>query len=110
MLEIVQMHDWGATCPVNEKGNAMTCRWFNIDNKHRPHNGYHASLKDFTVSVAESVGPEILTQRQDLSLYCLDHKNQNAIFVELPAAVDLTEATFIYLERVAFNRFHIQRP
>src|SRR6185503_4627513 len=45
----------------------------------------------------ESVPPEVVLTDPDISLYCLDDENRQALFVQTPAGVDLLRAPFYYL-------------
>lgn len=77
----------------------MPARWLSISDKHRRHPGWHASLADFSAGDPEPVDPAIALRNDDLSLYCLDDANGEAIFVDLPAEVRLTDAPFIYMRQ-----------
>jgi len=55
-----------------------------------------ASLADFQYEEADKVDPSIVVEQPTISLYCVDYENRQAIFVELPSDVDLSEAPFYY--------------
>src|SRR3954451_21795919 len=55
-----------------------------------------ASLEHFEYREAEQVDPRIVVTQPTISLYCLDHDNQRAIFVETPPDVDLSQAPFYF--------------
>ncbi len=74
----------------------MSGQYLNIDAKHRQGIVFHASLADFSVTSGEAVSAEIVRDRPNISLYCLDDASKQAIFVELPPDVDLAKAPFVY--------------
>lgn len=55
-----------------------------------------ASPADFRVLQRSAVDAEIVSRQPNVSLYCLDDAAQEALFVELPADVDLSRAPFVY--------------
>jgi hypothetical protein len=55
-----------------------------------------ASLASFEVTVGQEIETEWLVQSPQISLYCLDAASSQAIFVELPAEVNLAAAPFVY--------------
>lgn len=71
-------------------------RQFNIDAKHRQDVGFVASLKDFTVSGGDRVTASLVVDNPTTSLYCFDDVNRQAVFVELPEHIDLTQEPFVY--------------
>lgn len=73
----------------------MAAHYLNILEKHRGHPGMVASVTDFTTEAAEAVDADIIL-RPNFSLYCFDADAKNAIFVQLPDAIDLTTAPFVY--------------
>jgi hypothetical protein len=77
----------------------MTARWLNIARKHRCPFGLHANLADFTLQGAETASPTSVLHNPALSLYCLDNERREAIFVELPASVRLTDAAFVHMRQ-----------
>lgn len=58
--------------------------------------GFLASLKDFTCTDGGEVDPNVIVENPHISLYCFSDIDKQAIFVELPADVDLTKAPFVY--------------
>ena len=58
--------------------------------------GFLASLKDFSCTDGGEVDPNVVVENPQISLYCFDDIDRQAIFVELPADVDLTKAPFVY--------------
>jgi hypothetical protein len=73
----------------------MSARALQIVAKHRRAIGHLASLRDFTYTPAETVDEAAVLDRS-LSLYCLDHSNQQGIFVQLPPDVRLDTVPFVY--------------
>lgn len=68
----------------------------NIERKHRQDVGYMADLKDFTVSSAGMADVAAIVDNPAVSLYCFDDVNRQAVFVELPDHIDLTQESFVY--------------
>ena len=77
----------------------MAARWLDIARKQRRSLGFHASIADFAPGDAEAARPETILRNPDLSLYCLDNTRREAIFVLLPASIDLTAAAFVYKQQ-----------
>ena len=80
-------------------GTVLRGRWLTILNKHRRSPGWHASAADFTTKEAGTIDPAVVLRNDGLSLYCLDDAKREAIFVELPTSVRLTDAGFVYLRQ-----------
>ena len=74
----------------------MPVRQFNIESKHRRDIGFVASLEDFTISDGEAVSASAIVDNTAVSLYCFDDVNRQAVFVELPNHIDLTQEPFVY--------------
>jgi hypothetical protein len=74
----------------------MTVHYLNIEEKHRQGPGDMASLRDFTVSEGSTSDDNGVLLQPNVSLYCLDDATRRAIFVELPASVDLANVPFVY--------------
>jgi hypothetical protein len=75
----------------------MTARVLTIKERQPQVPGQLASLADFTCVEGEEIDPRVVRDNPDLSLYCFDDATRRAIFVELPPAVDLTKAAFVYV-------------
>lgn len=74
----------------------MDAQRLTIVSKVRGHPVVPVSLSDFQYREAEAVEPQVVLERPFISLYCLDHPNKRAIFVETPSDVDLSAAPFFY--------------
>ncbi|HVU12970.1 MAG TPA: hypothetical protein VHD90_16945, partial [Phototrophicaceae bacterium] len=74
----------------------MSTRYLTIEARQRPFLPSLAALSDFTVTDGEEVDAKVVLSSPNISLYCLDDASQQAIFTELPPAVDLTVAPFVY--------------
>ncbi len=74
----------------------MSAHYLTIESKHRRWIGLLASMADFTCQQGEEVSAEIVLTSPTISLYCLDEESQCAIFVELPADVNLTTVPFVF--------------
>lgn len=55
------------------------------------------STGDFHARPGRSIDPRIILEQPTVSLYCLDHANQQALFVDTPPAVDLLQAPFYFI-------------
>lgn len=55
------------------------------------------SPTDFQTHVGEVVNPYIILEQPNLSFYCLDHTNRQAIFVETPPETKLIEEPFYFI-------------
>lgn len=56
-----------------------------------------ASPSDFAVTAAGPVDPHVVLQNPHLSLYCLDHSPQRALFVEVDDGAAAAAEPFLYL-------------
>ena len=77
----------------------MTARWLAIADRHRRSPGWNASIEDFTTLEGDAASADVLLRNPRLSLYSLEVARREAIFAEVPATVDLTEAPFVYLRQ-----------
>ena len=75
----------------------MRVNQFAIDNKHRRNIGHVAQLEDFTITRQGEVDVTAVVDNPAVSLYCLDDKARQAVFVQLPPDVDLAKTPFVYL-------------
>jgi hypothetical protein len=55
-----------------------------------------ADPSDFEFSEGLPIDPQIILANPLISLYCLDHANRRALFVETAPGVDLSQAPFLY--------------
>lgn len=55
------------------------------------------SVNDFRYREEQPVDPRIVIDQPNISLYCLDHENERAIFVETPPDVSLLQAPFYFV-------------
>ncbi len=67
--------------------------------------GQTARIEDFTLSPGESFDADDIANNPNISLYCLNDAQRQAVFVELPAEVDISQAPFAY----AAQHEHAQR-
>ncbi len=72
----------------------MMAQRLNIDGKSRPFPGAVATLDHFRYRDGEAIDARVVVEQPTISLYCLDHPNRRAIFVETPPDVNLTHAPF----------------
>jgi hypothetical protein len=71
-------------------------RVLNINEKVRHNPTSFVSLRDFDVTPGGTVSLKTIVRNPNISLYALNHFNREAIFVETPAEVDLSERPFLY--------------
>ncbi len=71
-------------------------RVLNINKKVRKNPTSFVSLRDFDVTPGGTVSLKTIANAPNISLYALNHFNQEAIFVETPPDVDLSERPFLY--------------
>ena len=55
-----------------------------------------ADPSDFEFEEGNVIDPTVVVTNPLISLYCLDHPNQRALFVETAPGVDLSQAPFLY--------------
>ena len=55
-----------------------------------------ADPSDFDYVEGPAIDPQVVITNPLVSLYCLDHANQRALFVETVSGVDLSQAPFFY--------------
>src|SRR5437773_7971171 len=65
---------------------------------------------DFRVRDGGTTDPRIVLQQPNLTLYCLDFENRQALFVETPSDCDLSRAPFLYQAQYDAARRLIQIP
>lgn len=71
-------------------------RVLNINEKVRHNPTSFVSLRDFDVTPGGTVSLKSIARNPNVSLYALNHFNREAIFVETPPEVDLSERPFLY--------------
>jgi hypothetical protein len=54
-----------------------------------------SNIRDFTLGESQAVSSNILFE-STVSLYCLDPENRQAVFVDAPENIDLSQAAFVY--------------
>ena len=74
----------------------MTANLLVINERKRPDPFLPADPNDFGFEIGESIDPQIIVTNPRITLYCLDHANQQALFVENAPGVDLSQAPFFY--------------
>jgi hypothetical protein len=55
------------------------------------------AAEDFQVQTERAIDPHVVLEQPTLSLYCLDHANGRALFVDTPPEVDLLRAPFYFI-------------
>jgi len=55
------------------------------------------SADDFQVQSGRAIDPRVVLEQPTVSLYCLDHANQRALFVDTAPEVDLLQAPFYFI-------------
>ena len=74
----------------------MTAQILNIESRRRKNRIGIACPTDFHFSEGDTIDAQAVIESPNISLYCLDHEYQRALFVETPADVDLSQAPFYY--------------
>ena len=74
----------------------MTAILLEIKERKRQNPFATADPSDFGFEVGESIDPQIIVTNPRITLYCLDHANPRALFVENAPGVDLSQAPFFY--------------
>ena len=67
-----------------------------ISDRSRTRLSQISSLDNFTTTPDGSIDAAQIIDNPAVSLYCLDHASQQAIFAELPPEIDLAQAPFYY--------------
>jgi hypothetical protein len=75
----------------------VSARVLHIVDKVAPLEFFPAVPQNFVLREGEPVPAEIVLDNPDVSLYCLDDDNRQALFVETPPGVDLLKPPFFYL-------------
>jgi hypothetical protein len=75
----------------------MSTRVLHIIDKVAPLEFFPAVPQNFVLRAGESVPAEVVLDNPDISLYCLDDENRQALFVETSAGIDLLQGPFFYL-------------
>ena len=68
-----------------------------IDSKVKTSRFGIVSAEDFQIHTGGGLDPHIILEQPNVSLYCLDHANQRALFVETSPEVDLARAPFYFI-------------
>jgi hypothetical protein len=68
-----------------------------IDSKIKSSPFAIVTVEDFQVHAGQQLDPRIILEQPNVSLYCLDHSGQQAIFVETLPDVDLLQAPFYFI-------------
>ncbi len=74
----------------------MSATILKIEDRKRTRLSQISSLDDFTTTPDGSIDAAQIVDNPAVSLYCLDHASQQAIFAELPPEIDLAQAPFYY--------------
>ena len=88
----------------------MSASKLRILSRHREHMGVLTSPADFELAPGASIAVESLVEDPRLSLYCLDHDNQRAIFAALPREVDPLAAPFLYQAQFDHAEYLVALP
>jgi len=88
----------------------MSAKIFHIQNKNRTPASLIANLQDFSYEFRETIEPTNILEYSNISLYCLDHENRQAIFVETPLDIDIYEPPFLYQAQYEYAQRLIAVP
>lgn len=75
----------------------MTAKVLHLKAKNRTPENTIANLEDFDYEEGELIDPLIIINQSNITLYCLDFNQEQAIFVETPPHLDLSQFPFFYL-------------
>ena len=93
----------------------MTTLRHEITGRNYEHEFQTAGPDQFTCAPGRPIDPQAVLENPNITLYCLDPREKQAVFVETPEGVDVTHAPFMYIAQrrhavavvsVPFNRFH----
>lgn len=87
----------------------MPARTLIIEEKVKPNLGA-VRPSDFRVRDGAEIDPRIVLRDPNLTLYCLDFENRQALFVETPPECDLNRAPFLYAAQYENARRLVQVP
>ncbi|MEA5578439.1 sulfotransferase [Anabaena sp. UHCC 0451] len=88
----------------------MSAKILHIQSKNRTPASLFANLQDFSYELGETIDSKTILENPNISLYCLDHKNKQAIFVETPLDIDIYEPPFLYLAQYEYAQRLIAVP
>jgi len=74
---------------------------FEIEDRFKQFEVQIPQLEDFKLRESAPISEQTVLENPNISLYCLDHKSQTAVFVETPAEVDLSQVPFYYMSQFA---------
>src|SRR4051794_6219589 len=75
---------------------SMTAYQLTIDAKVKQAPFGLVSLDDFRYHEGAPIDARVVVEHPTISLYCVDHAQQRAIFVETPPEVNLAQAPFYF--------------
>jgi hypothetical protein len=88
----------------------MIAKVLYIQSKQRPDPLSMVKLQDFDYIEGENINPKIIIESPNISLYCLDPQNQQAIFVETPLEIELSNAPFFFQAQYEYAQRLIAVP
>lgn len=88
----------------------MSTKVLYIQSKQRPDPLSIVKRQDFDCIEGENINPKIIIESPNISLYCLDPQNQQAIFVETPLDIELSNAPFFYQAQYEYAQRLIAVP
>ena len=74
----------------------MNVKMLNIESRRRRNPLGITSPTDFYFTEGDTIDAQVIVENPNISIYCLDHENRRALFVETPADIDLSKAPFYY--------------
>ncbi len=90
--------------------SAPTARRFEVAQRRRPDPMSISSPGDFAYRRGEAVAADVVIDDPQTTLYCIDRRRGEAIFVETPSNVDIAAAPFYYQAQFAHARRAIVMP
>jgi hypothetical protein len=75
----------------------MTLQTYEIVERSKTNIADIPQLGDFKLQKSSLIVTQTLLENPNISLYCLDQENKNAIFVEIPLEIDLSQVPFVFM-------------
>lgn len=82
----------------------MPAKFFKIQSKNKPYFLSIPSLDDFHYQEANTVDINIILEKPNISLYCLDFSRKWAIFVETDPEVDIDQFPFFIKRNMTMQK------
>jgi len=88
----------------------VTATLFDIADRAKPFPGGVSAPSDFTLTAPQETDAAIVLSTPNWSLYCLDIANDQALFVELPSGLNLSDSQFAYTAQFEHGKRALVMP